>query len=93
MVFCGHLGSCVSPQGTDAFAFGVPAGVEGRKSCVSARGLAGLPPLFQLLVPSLRVSCATYPYMTSPYRGMSIGVHRDLLLVLLAYCHLLFCAV
>jgi hypothetical protein len=77
-------------EGMDGFAPGIPACSEGGKPCVVTCGLVGGPPFFQLLIPSLTVCCSADTDMSSPYGGMSSGVHRDLLL---ACCHLLWCAV
>src|SRR5882724_1914804 len=76
--------------GMDGFAPGIPACSEGGKPCVVTCGLVGGPPFFQLLIPSLTVCCSADTDMSSPYGGMSSGVHRDLLL---ACCNLLWCAV
>jgi hypothetical protein len=61
-------------EGTDGFALGVPACGQGGESRVVARGLVGSPPGFQLVIPTLHVSCAADTDMSSPYGGMSISV-------------------
>jgi len=63
-------------EGTDDFAPGIPACSEGRELCVVPCGLVGDPPFFQLLIPPLPVCCSADTDMSSPYGGMSIGVHN-----------------
>jgi hypothetical protein len=75
-----HIYRCVSVEETDSFTFGVPARFEGCEPGFVARGLVISPPCFQLVIPSLHISCAADPDVSSPYGGVSMSVHDDLLL-------------
>src|SRR5215211_846462 len=77
-------------EGTDRFSPGIPACSEGGERCVVTGGFVGCPPVPDLLVPALGICGAADTEVRSPYGGLSMGVHRDLLL---ACCHLLWCAV
>src|SRR5215216_512074 len=77
-------------EGTDGFAPGIPACVEGGQRGVVTGGFVGCPTVPDLLVPALGICGAADTDRRSPYGGLSMGVHRNLLL---ACCHLLWCAV
>ena len=71
-------------KGTDRFSPGIPVCSEASERRFLARVLVGDPPFFYVLIPSLRLSCTADTDRRSPYGGMSIGVHRDLLCFLKA---------
>jgi hypothetical protein len=66
-------------EATDCFSPGIPACSESCELCVVPYGHVGGPPFFQLLVPAPCIAGAADTNMGSPYGGMSIGVHRNLL--------------
>ena len=90
-----HVYRGVSMEGTDRFAPGIPACFEGGELRFVACGFVGCPPVPDLLIPTLCLSGAADTNMRSPYGGMSMGVHRDLLdcLSTAVFCRLLWCAV
>jgi hypothetical protein len=75
-----HVDSRVGVDGTNGFARGIPARAEGYEVCCTAGGFVISPPGFQLLVSSFRVCRPADPDMSSPYSGVSMGWHDDLLL-------------
>ena len=77
-------------EGTDGFAPGIPACDEGGQHCVVTCGFVGCLLVTDLLVPALGICGAADTDRCSPDGGLSMGVHRDLLL---ECCRLLWCAV
>src|SRR5919109_1915703 len=89
MVGRGHFRSGLRAAWGHHFALSIPAAVE-RVACgLLTCGCMSCPPVFQLLVPALRLSGAANTDRGTPYGGLSIGVHHDLLCCVL----LLWCAV
>src|SRR5262245_55037102 len=86
MVRCGHLRCSLGTLGRDGFALRIPAAVKRLKIGLLTCGFMSRPPVSELLIPALRSSGAADADGSSPYGGMSIGMHRTLLP---ACCHLL----
>jgi hypothetical protein len=79
MYGCDHAYRGIRMTGTDGFVPGIPACSEARELRFLACGFVGCPPVQELLVPALGIAGAADTDRCSPYRGMSIGVPRDLL--------------
>jgi hypothetical protein len=75
----GYVNGCVSVEGTDGFATGIPVCSESGELGFLARGFVSSPPCFELLIPALPVCCSANPDVGSPYSGVSMGVHDALL--------------
>jgi hypothetical protein len=68
--------------GREGFACGVPAAVERVASGLLTCSFMGRPPVAELLVPALGLAGAADTQGGSPYGGLYVGVHHDLL----GYC-------
>lgn len=84
LVCRGHFRSGLCAVGCDGFACGVPAAVERIDAGLLACGFLSRPPVSELLVPALGLSGTADTDRGSPYGGMFMGVHHDLLCCLRA---------
>src|SRR5262249_20289120 len=80
MLCRGQLRGCFRTERYNNFTPAVPASAERGTSRLSSCSVVLRPPVSELLVPAFHVSGAAGADMGSPYGGMLLRVHCDLLL-------------
>src|SRR5918996_1611301 len=75
----GHFKGRLCAQGPNRFVLRLPAGIQGRASCLLAHGCASRPPCLELLAPPFGIAGAALTRMRSPVQYVSMCSHTSLL--------------